>query len=1859
MNFIKSVSLAGLLLLCIPASNFAQAPDLGVATTFSVFTGIGAFNNDGTSMITGDIGTNNGAFAGFPPGTVEGTIHVLDAVSLQASVDVGLAYAQLASLTCDVVLGVGLGNNQTLSPNVYCIGAASTLNGDLILDAQDDPDAIFVFQIDGALSTGANSRVVLINGASLCNVYWQINGAVELGSFSTFLGTLIANGQIEALEGATISGRALATDGAIALHNNVITLGLPPVPSTITANGAITFCAGESVELAGNLDGIWNTGETTPSITVTSSGDYFVTNSTICSSVVSNLTTVTVSPLPTVSVSPETIAFCAGEEVMLAVNASSDGTYLWSTGASTQSIAVTTAGSFSVTFTDVNGCTASATASTTVNALPTVDITADGPTTFCEGSSVSLCASSSSAYLWNTGATGQCITVATSGTYSVTIMDVNDCSSEASIEVTVTPAPTCDITGNFTFCAEGSTELYATTGAASYLWSNGATGQCITVSSAGNYTVTVTDAAGCEATCSQTVTESLLPVCDITGNLTFCEGGSTELCATTGAASYLWSNGATGQCTTVSSAGNYSVTVTDAAGCEATCSQTVTENSAPTCDITGTLTFCGGGSTELCATTGAASYLWSNGATGQCTTVSSAGNYSVTVTDAAGCEATCSQTVTESPAPVCNITGNLSFCGGGSTELCASPGAASYLWSTGATGQCITVNSAGSYAVTVTDASGCVSTCERQVVLEDVFPPAIICPADVAVECGESTLPAATGMATAIDDCSASPIIRFNDAGGSAATCPQIGSIVRTWTATDGSANSSSCVQIVRIEDNTAPTIECPAAITVACSDLVPSVNTLLLEAFDDCDQNVVLTHTGDVITNQVCENTYDLSRTYRATDACGNFSECTQLIRVTDLTPPVISITNALFTNGETITVPCFGQDPTWDLPSYDAGSVTAVDECGEPISIAFTHTLESEGSCAEDGYISLFRLTWTATDNCNNSSSVVLFLALVDTIPPVLIGVPQDITVNCDDIPAIPDFVYATDECLCACIVSFEESFPISSCLDGQVIVRIWTATDRCGNKTIATQNITLVDTVGPQWEIVLPQLQGVADGTVLEYRCESGGIPEYFNWLDAAAVNAPSSCGDAFGLAFETETVFSTDCAADGYVEQRTYRWSGYDACGNQSVFVLVARVVDLKKPQILNVPKSTCWGDPALENIHATDGCTDATLRFWDTNVPNGCGGENIRRTYEAVDACGNTSRATTVLIPNTGSGPVLSLIGIDLTDWNPGDTLQLEGIPTPGQYTYFSVDNLSVENACNSLTLAFSETIVSAGDCARNEAALIELEWTATDRCGNSSVLKIMAAMTDVSGPEFTNFAAVITIGCIDTLPTFYAVADSGEVTIVFKDSIIDGTCEFAYVVQRSITATDLCGNVTTLQQVIHVGNGEGPTIEGLEAIICDDLSIPEVNAYDACAGVFVPVTMQQDTLESRCEGVVVRRTWTAVNSCGNITQQSQVILLDDEVEPRIHLPGSSVLRSYEAYETHWVSLGQWSEIEALNALGANSVIVVDNCDQASTAVFSLVISYPEDCQSAGYVEQRLYTWVASDVCGNAMRFYFTINIVDDVAPVLLGVPSDLTITCAPLPPVAEVFAADTLDLGPVAYSQTIEDGAEAGVFIVTRTWTLTDACGNTTESVQTITWVPDTFLECNIILPEDVACNSHGVIVRSGITGAVSYDWEIVGEECFIQQGQNTPEITIYVGWSTVKIILTVTDAFGCTSMCMVFLDCNSIYALDPTETSGDAALGQIALDGITEASTETLQNFTLLPNPARDNVSLQFDAPAEADVAIRLVTAYGVLVFQDKIRAQKGTNTYQVNSSQLPKGSYLAQISTDQGVLTKALIIL
>lgn len=477
-------------------------------------------------------------------------------------------------------------------------------------------------------------------------------------------------------------------------------------------SGELTICEGQSTTLraSGGTSYVWDDGTTQPLITVNATGTYSVTSTNSYGCTATTSATVLVNPAPVVTILAQD-AICRGEDISISAITSAN-TFHWNTGQNTATINVTPTmnTNYTVLVTDEHGCSATASTLVNVNSLPSVYIS--GTSAVCQGDTATLTATGGVTYLWNTGQYTPTLNVTSSGTYSVVATGSNGCTATAQATVTVHPLPVATVTETAEICRGQQTILMTDAPAGcTYLWSNGSRQSRITVSEAGDYQVTVTNANQCSRSYNSTVTVNDLPQISISGNTEICDGQSTTLTVSgDNVTEYLWSNGDNNASTTVNTAGQYSVLATNQYGCTATASRGVTVHALPEPQISGDLTICLGESTTLTAT-GGVSYAWSTGESSSQLTVAPTYNqtYSVTASNAFGCVAGTSATVTVNTLPVITFSGNTSMCAGSTTSIMAT-GGSNYAWSNGSQTATMTTGNAGLYYVTVTNTQGCSSS---------------------------------------------------------------------------------------------------------------------------------------------------------------------------------------------------------------------------------------------------------------------------------------------------------------------------------------------------------------------------------------------------------------------------------------------------------------------------------------------------------------------------------------------------------------------------------------------------------------------------------------------------------------------------------------------------------------------------------------------------------------------------------------------------------------------------------------------------------------------------------------------------------------------------------------------------------------------------------------------------------------------------------------------------------------------------------------------------------------------------------------------------------------------------------------------
>ncbi len=520
-----------------PILNGPIAPALGSTACYAIFSGNGAVTNVGVTYVTGDIGSNVGSALGYNPLNVVGTIHPIpDPSTSLCATDLLNVYTYLNALPNDILLlfPAQFGNNLVLTPHTYLLNGAVTLTDSLYLNAQGNSNAVFVIQINGAMGTTVNSKIILINGAQSKNVYWKVDGAVTLNANSIFRGTIVCNNAAMNLNtGVFLDGRALTTNGA--LSTSAVTVTIPSSVNIATSPVSQTVCVGSSVSFSvsasgsgltyqwmngavplingGNISGATSGTLTINPVNITNaSSNYNVVISGGCaSSFTSTNISLVIGTTPSITSQPTNQSACAGNSVSFSSFASGSGlSYQWRKGTvnlinggniSGATTATLTLNPVSISDVGTNynvvvtgGCAPSSTSTNVSLTLNSTTITLQPSNqTACSGNSASFSAIATGTgltYQWRKGTVnlinGGNISGATTATLTINPVNNSDVATNYNVVITglcatnetsvlvslaLITAPASVASSNSTVCIGSSINLAAQTVAGgTYIW---------------------------------------------------------------------------------------------------------------------------------------------------------------------------------------------------------------------------------------------------------------------------------------------------------------------------------------------------------------------------------------------------------------------------------------------------------------------------------------------------------------------------------------------------------------------------------------------------------------------------------------------------------------------------------------------------------------------------------------------------------------------------------------------------------------------------------------------------------------------------------------------------------------------------------------------------------------------------------------------------------------------------------------------------------------------------------------------------------------------------------------------------------------------------------------------------------------------------------------------------------------------------------------------------------------------------------------------------------------------------------------------------------------------------------------------
>jgi gliding motility-associated-like protein len=523
-------------------------------------------------------------------------------------------------------------------------------------------------------------------------------------------------------------------------------------------------------------------------------------------------------------------------------------------------------------------------------------------------------------------------------------------------------------------------------------------------------------------------------------------------------------------------------------------------------------------------------------------------------------------------------------------------------------------------------------------------------------------------------------------------------------------------------------------------------------------------------------------------------------------------------------------------------------------------TNATYSPGTLTQDSI--WFRRIVNSGPCMNNISNAVKIIVI--TRPPVVVFVPGPLTVNCklgmdySTLFGTPQFSHApyTGEPL---TITFRDGSTINGCV--RTFTRTWTATDRCGMTTTASQTITVVDNQAPEFNSAQP-----ADITV---NCDA--IPAPVN------LTAYDSC---FGTITVTPTETRqniTGACANNYRLIRT--WTATDGCNNSSTLTQIITVQDTTRPVFTVAPPRdttvNCNSVPAAATLTATDNCTPGMITVTSTDVRQNIPGAQcadyyqIIRTWTARDECGNTATVRQTITVQDTTRPVFSIP-------QPANvTVDCDRVPAWPVVT-------ATDNCSANVQVVTNETRTATLPACANNYRLIRT-WTARDNCGNTATMQQIITVQDTTRPVFTVRPPADTMVSCDAVPpppNNIAATDNcaGRVTIsrsqIRQD--IPGACASNYRLIRTWTATDECGNTTTVRQVITVADTTRPVIAPapVDLVLSCGEAIPApatLTATDNCDPAFPrTVTAVEDPyVKDVCAGYTIIRRWRVADACGN------------------------------------------------------------------------------------------------------------------------------------------------------------------------------------------------------------------------------------------------------------------------------------------------------------------------------------------------------------------------------------------------------
>ncbi|SHM17161.1 HYR-like domain-containing protein, partial [Flavobacterium xinjiangense] len=926
----------------------------------------------------------------------------------------------------------------------------------------------------------------------------------------------------------------------------------------------------------------------------------------------------------------------------------------------------------------------------------------------------------------------------------------------------------------------------------------------------------------------------------------------------------------------------------------------------------------------------------------------------------------------------------------------------------------------------------------------------------------DKTVTATGDVTNEADNCSTGLNATFTDAAPVAiAGCQGGFTIARTWSLVDNCGNATANqVQTITIRDNTAPTLTVPVNTTAECSS-VPQAG--IASAVDNCDTTPTVTFVGETSTKTstgACtDQNYTLTRTWKAEDSCGNFVTKSQTIKVQDTTAP------SIFTRPQDIILEsdnnCYA-----DTSTASTGIVTnIIDNCDPNPTATPTSDSDCFGNSDEHainaGVGNYFPFTVSGFDGISASDIGKVALAFETNqgkgraeftlVAPngqavILIGPYCTGSLACDDSSSSTKELYTP--------VFYPNGHPM---WNNNNLIPVGTGEFTPNGALSSTNSINPIN--GPvSYVSNFEDFTGDMNGNWFIYSRKQSENNGNVDFKSVCLTPSEGACG--------TNKLI-------------VRHWSVSDVCKNTAKFDQVIRVIDKMAPTFTKPADKTIYTDANCQynkTVEFTgdvsdeaDNCSTGIQTTYADAEPVtlvGCqGGFTISRTWSLIDNCGNKAadQIQTITIRDdiapTFTAPVDKTI---YTDANCTYNTNIE----------FTGDVINESDNCSTAiqaTYADAEPVALVG-C--QGGFTITRTWSLTDNCGNKAVDQIQTiTIRDAIAPTFTAPAdkTIYTDAtCIyntnieftgDVLDESDNCSTGIQATYADAEPVALVGCEGGFTIARTWSLTDNCGNKAVDQiQTITIRDNTAPnfTAPADKTIYASSTCTYDTNIEftgdvsdetDNCStGIQATYADAQPVAILGCQGgFTIARTWSLTDNCGNKADDKiQTITILDNTPPTFTIEALNITVECDG-EGNQNSIGDW----LANNGGA---VASDTCSNVTWS--NNFNSLSNDCSTAVTV-----IFTAKDSCGNTASTSATFSVQDSTKPIAPEAPASVTVSCSNNVPIMSSLSAIDNCSGQITTEgiDTIKQGNCTNSYVITRTWTFTDACSNSSSSVQTIT----------------------------------------------------------------------------------------------------------------------------------------------------------------------------------------------------------